>query len=634
MRYAIFSDIHANRQALAAVLRDMRSCGAEVLVCLGDVIGYGPCPQIVLDAVRKNTPNFVLGNHDAAACGRLDSNLFNDHAREVIEWTRAEMNEESLKFLNDVPMTMESEDILFVHAEVEMPGRFDYIEDVAMASQQLLATDKRVVFVGHTHFPTVFAAGADGKVKQLPDQDQQLRADHRYIVNVGSVGEPRDGSEIRARYAIYDSEKKNLFFRRVEFDIAAYRKDLTTVGLKIEPFFLTVDDGSAKGEAPVEIKRDMKTVVNVSPAAFNAKPKKLILPGGIDGAAAPSSPMKMKVAAESEEPKAKVMQTVAPVEGAAPSKQIKVAAAPKLAVGDAKSPAAAASKATTAAEAAEAQTTALAEAETQRRAAGKKKRLGVHIALWLVVLIAAGFAGMKLWKVYGPVGRPLGTSGIPCGKRLVSYWTLDNTLGTSGGVNRAKGGSIGHAGFGHNGQFGLCLRLDGSFETFFGKVGDYGLGADSMTASIWYRFDSLAARAEGFLLCTGDNEGWRFMNSGDALLVKIMQGGQTQEVKSSPVPNIKDGRWHHAVIVFDRDSGKVKFYADGKPVGDGELAMKGNLDTDNELTIGGGGDDSVNDFPGALDDVAIWGRALAGDEISDLFKFGKKGESLGGLLER
>ncbi|MEM7012715.1 MAG: metallophosphoesterase family protein, partial [Verrucomicrobiota bacterium] len=223
MRYAIFSDIHANRQALAAVLRDMRKCGAEVLVCLGDVIGYGPCPQIVLDAVRKNTENLVLGNHDAAACGLLDANLFNDHAREVIEWTRAQMNEESLAFLNEVPMTMEAEDILFVHAEPEMPGRFDYIEDATMAAQQLKATDKRITFVGHTHHPVVWMAGADGSIREMPDQDQQLKEGNRYIVNVGSVGEPRNPEDISARYVVYDSAKKNLFFRKVEFDVAGYR---------------------------------------------------------------------------------------------------------------------------------------------------------------------------------------------------------------------------------------------------------------------------------------------------------------------------------------------------------------------------------------------------------------------------
>ena len=113
MRYAIFSDVHANRQAWEAVLEDIAKQGADTLVCLGDVVGYGPKPLEVLSAVRAVTANFVLGNHDAAACGRLDPPIFNERARIVIEWTREQLDEDALTFLTQVPLQMNGEEVLF-----------------------------------------------------------------------------------------------------------------------------------------------------------------------------------------------------------------------------------------------------------------------------------------------------------------------------------------------------------------------------------------------------------------------------------------------------------------------------------------------------------------------------------------
>ena len=107
MRYAIFSDIHGNLQAWEAVLADMRVMGAEVLVCLGDVVGYGPRPQEVLDSIRAETQNLVAGNHDAAAAGMLRLSCFNPTAREIIHWTRKRLDRPSLQFLKDVPLAIE-----------------------------------------------------------------------------------------------------------------------------------------------------------------------------------------------------------------------------------------------------------------------------------------------------------------------------------------------------------------------------------------------------------------------------------------------------------------------------------------------------------------------------------------------
>ena len=251
MRYAIVSDIHANIRAWDAVLADLRSQGAEVIVCLGDVVGYGPKPAEVLEAVRSVTEHFVMGNHDAAAVGVMDYSIFNDHARQAIEWTMTELSPEAKQFLASVPLAIEAGEIFFVHAEISEPGRFDYIDSVEIAEQNFAGNEHFVSFVGHTHLPKIFERASDGSVRELLDESCSLDPEKRYIVNVGSVGEPRNPDDLRARYVIYDSETRLLDFRRVEFDIVAYREDLEATTLALRPFFLRVYEQVIEGREVV-----------------------------------------------------------------------------------------------------------------------------------------------------------------------------------------------------------------------------------------------------------------------------------------------------------------------------------------------------------------------------------------------
>lgn len=238
MRYAIVSDLHANIRAWDAVLADLRARKTDVIVCLGDVVGYGPKPAEVLKAVRAETEVFVLGNHDAAAVNMIDYSIFNNHARQAIEWTMTELDDEEKKFLSSIPLAIEAEDILFVHAEISEPGRFDYIDSVERAESNFKSGNHLVTFVGHTHLPKIFEKTPGGEVIELADDDKALDESSRYIVNVGSVGEPRNPDDLRARYVIYDTETRKVEFRRVEFDIVAYRRDLESTTLSLRPFFL------------------------------------------------------------------------------------------------------------------------------------------------------------------------------------------------------------------------------------------------------------------------------------------------------------------------------------------------------------------------------------------------------------
>lgn len=247
MRYAIVSDLHANSRAWSAVLADLCEQGADVVVCLGDVVGYGPNPSEVLQSVRSVTNNFVMGNHDAAAVGMMDYSIFNNHARQAIEWTMTALNDEEKQFLASVPLAIEAGEILFVHAEISEPGRFAYISDTEVARENFEANNHLVTFVGHTHLPKIFERNQQGHVRELADDNARLDANKRYIVNVGSVGEPRDARDLRARYVLYDPETREVIFRRVEFDIVAYRNDLKTTTLALRPFFLRIYEQVVEG---------------------------------------------------------------------------------------------------------------------------------------------------------------------------------------------------------------------------------------------------------------------------------------------------------------------------------------------------------------------------------------------------
>ena len=262
MRYAIVSDIHANLEAWQRVLEDAHAAKADTLVCLGDIVGYGPKPQEVVSLIRRDCANFVLGNHDAAVTGQLDASLFNDQARAVVEWTRGRLDPESIEFLSQMPLSIEAENALFVHAEAEEPGRFHYVETPEDAAASFAATGHQVIFIGHTHHPTAFVQSPEGAIIQVEDQDFQMEDANRYLVNVGSAGEPRNPEDIRARYVIYDSDTRMIEFRRVSFDAEVYRSHLVDSGLQIQPFFLRVIDHKTLAAAQEHaMVRDMETPI-------------------------------------------------------------------------------------------------------------------------------------------------------------------------------------------------------------------------------------------------------------------------------------------------------------------------------------------------------------------------------------
>ena len=175
--------------------------------------------------------------------------------------------------LASVPLAIEAGEIFFVHAEISEPGRFDYIDSVEMADQNFADNEHFVSFVGHTHLPKIFEKGNDGSVRELLDESCVLDLEKRYIINVGSVGEPRNPDDLRARYVIYDSEARQVDFRHVEFDIVAYREDLEATSLALRPYFLRVYEQVIEGQEVVvsnggslvdmEVAHDSAALVNL-----------------------------------------------------------------------------------------------------------------------------------------------------------------------------------------------------------------------------------------------------------------------------------------------------------------------------------------------------------------------------------
>lgn len=220
MVYAIISDIHANAIALSAVLEDARRCGAKKVLCLGDVTGYGPEPELAATMMRTRAALTLAGNHDDAVCGRIDSSDFIGIAADAVERHREALSEENLVWLKSLRHVYNGKSFSCAHGDFTSPKTFEYVSDVDQAAANFAAMGARLMFVGHTHVPGIFLTGASGKTYSLPPTDFTLEDGKRYIVNPGSVGYPRtDGNRCESTYVLYDDTEQTVTFRRIPFAV-------------------------------------------------------------------------------------------------------------------------------------------------------------------------------------------------------------------------------------------------------------------------------------------------------------------------------------------------------------------------------------------------------------------------------
>ncbi len=215
---AVVSDIHGNLEALETVLADIERRGITSVACLGDFVGYGAAPNQCIDLVRPRIETAVIGNHDLAAIGRLKLGYFNHEAAVAARWTDATLTEENRLYLESLPYTVEWHGIKLVHASPLEPGEWNYVLSPADAEAEMEAYEQTVCLIGHSHYPGAF--DHDGRhvtYSRLPEV--RLRDRHRYLVNVGSVGQPRDGDP-RSAYLVVDEERRTLTHVRLEYDVA------------------------------------------------------------------------------------------------------------------------------------------------------------------------------------------------------------------------------------------------------------------------------------------------------------------------------------------------------------------------------------------------------------------------------
>lgn len=218
MRYAIISDIHGNAEALSAVLNDISDRKVDTIICLGDVVGYYPDPEKCIELVKENADFCVAGNHDYAAIGRIDTQNFTYYAFAAMEWTKQNLSQKSKNFLKSLPLTIEKDDMFFTHSSPSNPQDWVYVfpdseEAIFEAFNSLIY---RLNFIGHTHWPSIMIQQND-RIVLHSDHLIKIDKECNYLINVGSVGQPRD-FDSRSCYVIYDSGTMEITINRVAYD--------------------------------------------------------------------------------------------------------------------------------------------------------------------------------------------------------------------------------------------------------------------------------------------------------------------------------------------------------------------------------------------------------------------------------
>jgi predicted phosphodiesterase len=232
MRYGIFSDIHSNLEALSAVLDAYSSESIDQYLCVGDVVGYGANPAECINEINKPSIITVAGNHDWAACDLIKLHSFNPEAKDAVLWTKQALDEKDKDFLKGLDIFYKNPDLTLVHGTLDSPRNFDYLTDNYGAWRTFKVLETKVCFVGHTHVAGTFVKFGSSEILYIDDETIQVEEGRRYIVNCGSVGQPRD-SDPRASYCIYDTQKNTVQIKRIAYDVEAAGKRIVDAGLPV-----------------------------------------------------------------------------------------------------------------------------------------------------------------------------------------------------------------------------------------------------------------------------------------------------------------------------------------------------------------------------------------------------------------
>jgi diadenosine tetraphosphatase ApaH/serine/threonine PP2A family protein phosphatase len=230
MKYGFFSDVHANLEALKACIIDFRAEKLDKVFFLGDAVGYGPYPDECVKLINDVASVKLMGNHDYAALGLMETDFFNQYAAESMGWTKSSISRKTIELMSNFVLQHEFNDTLLVHASPKEPEFWHYILDMDDAKEAFDYFKPRICMLGHTHRPYIVYQDKTGDTILSKQAEETVDKDHRYLVNIGSVGQPRDGDP-RSCYLIYDVSKDIIRHKRVSYNIKATQKDMAKIGL-------------------------------------------------------------------------------------------------------------------------------------------------------------------------------------------------------------------------------------------------------------------------------------------------------------------------------------------------------------------------------------------------------------------
>lgn len=230
MKAAIISDIHSNLEALLVVLKDIKKRRLKSIFCLGDLVGYGANPNECVDLCMKESKVIVAGNHDWAAINKTDVSTFNPVAAQAIKWTQEQITKDGVNKLKSLQLTQKVDNLLLVHATPKDPEKWSYLLSLEEFEKEFTHFKEQICFIGHSHIPAAIYQDDNGYCDIVRDNPFPLVAKRRYIVNVGSVGQPRD-LDPRASYAIYDGNKNGIEIVRLDYNIPLAQQKIVMGGL-------------------------------------------------------------------------------------------------------------------------------------------------------------------------------------------------------------------------------------------------------------------------------------------------------------------------------------------------------------------------------------------------------------------
>lgn len=230
MKYAIFSDIHGNLEAFESVVSKVREENPDKWVCAGDIVGYGADPNQCVERLREVNPTCVVGNHDHAALGLTRTDDFNRSAQEAVTWTQGIVSEDAKNYLSGLKLVENLENFTVVHATPIKPEQWSYIFTTFEALMNFKNFDTPLCFIGHSHIPILFTLTEQGRIEYSYETNLSIDKNKRYIINVGSVGQPRDHNP-EAAFAIYDDVLGTVVLKRIPYDIEKAQKKIISAGL-------------------------------------------------------------------------------------------------------------------------------------------------------------------------------------------------------------------------------------------------------------------------------------------------------------------------------------------------------------------------------------------------------------------